>query len=50
MADRMHAALNGRRMTDRELGRAIGVGNAMRYAAATGTVAIRWEGARAPVV
>lgn len=50
MAARMHAHLDGRRMTDRELGQAIGVGNAMRYAATTGTVAIRWEGARAPVV
>jgi hypothetical protein len=50
MAGLMHAGLNGERMTDRELGRAIGVGNAMRYAATTGTVAIRWEGARAPVV
>jgi hypothetical protein len=50
MAERMHAELDGRRMTDRELGRALGVGNALRYAATTGTVAIRWEGARAPVV
>jgi DNA glycosylase AlkZ-like len=50
MAERMHAHLDGARMTDRELGRAIGVGAAMRYAAPTGTVAIRWEGARAPVV
>ena len=50
MAERMHAHLGGVRMTDRELGRAIGVGNAMRYAAPTGTVAIRWEGARAPTV
>ena len=49
-AERMHAHLDGRRMTDRELGRAIGIGNSMRYAAATGTIAIRWEGARAPVV
>ena len=37
-------------MTDRELGRALGLGNEMRYAATTGTVAIRWEGARAPTV
>jgi len=37
-------------MTDRELGRAIGLGNQMRYAATTGTIAIRWEGARAPLV
>jgi hypothetical protein len=50
MAERMRAQLDGTRMTDRELGRAIGVGNAMRYAATTGTIAIRWEGARAPVV
>jgi DNA glycosylase AlkZ-like len=50
LADRMHAHLDGRRMTDRELGRALGVGNALRYAATTGTVAIRWEGARAPTV
>jgi hypothetical protein len=50
MAARMHAHLGGTRMTDRELGRAIGVGNAMRYAAPTGTVAIRWDGARAPTV
>ena len=49
-AERMHAHLDGRRMTDRELGRAIGIGNSMRYAAPTGTIAIRWEGARAPVV
>jgi hypothetical protein len=49
-AERMHVHLDGRRMTDRELGRAIGIGNSMRYAAATGTIAIRWEGARAPLV
>jgi winged helix DNA-binding protein len=50
MAERMRAHLDGARMTDRELGRALGVGNALRYAATTGTVAIRWEGARAPTV
>jgi hypothetical protein len=49
-ADRMRAHLGAARMTDRELGRAIGLGNAMRYAATTGTIAIRWEGARAPTV
>jgi hypothetical protein len=49
-AEVMHAGLGGARMTDRELGRAIGLGNSMRYAATTGTVAIRWEGARAPLV
>jgi hypothetical protein len=50
MAERMHAHLQGARMTDREVGRALGVGNGLRYAATTGTVAIRWEGARAPTV
>jgi hypothetical protein len=50
MAERLHAQLDGRRMTDREAGRALGVGNSLRYAATTGTVAIRWEGARAPVI
>jgi len=50
MAELLHAGLNGQRMTDREVARAIRVGNEMRYAATTGTVAIRWEGARAPVI
>ena len=50
MAKRMHTYLNGRRMTDREVAGALGVGNAIRYAAPTGTLAIRWEGARAPTV
>jgi hypothetical protein len=50
MAELMRERLDGTRMTDRELGRALGVGNSMRYAATTGTIAIRWEGARAPVV
>src|SRR5947208_487510 len=45
MAERLHAQLDGRQMTDRDAGRALGVGNALRYAATTGTVAIRWEGA-----
>jgi Winged helix DNA-binding domain len=49
MAEQVHAALDGR-MTDREVGRLIGIGNAMRYAATTGTVAIRWDGARAPAI
>ncbi|HSS74616.1 MAG TPA: crosslink repair DNA glycosylase YcaQ family protein [Gaiellaceae bacterium] len=50
VAGRMNAHLGGARMTDRELGRAVGLGNEMRYAATTGTIAIRWEGARAPTV
>jgi hypothetical protein len=50
MAERLRAHLGKARMTDREVGRALAVGNSMRYAATTGTVAIRWEGARAPVI
>jgi hypothetical protein len=50
IAERLHAHLDDTRMTDREVGRALGIGNSLRYAATTGTVAIRWEGARAPTV
>jgi hypothetical protein len=50
MAERLRAQLGGARMTDREVMQALGVGNDLRYAATTGTVAIRWEGARAPTV
>ncbi len=50
MAKRLHAHLRGRRTTDREVGRALGIGNEVRYAATTGTVAIRWGGARAPEI
>jgi Winged helix DNA-binding domain len=50
MAERLHAHLDGTRTTDREAAGALGVGNALRYAAPTGTVAIRWDGARAPTI
>jgi hypothetical protein len=50
MAERLHAHLRGKRMTDRELGAAVGVRNELRYATTTGTLAIRWGGARAPLV
>ena len=50
MAARIERFLGDRRLTDREVGRGIGVGNALRYATATGTVLIRWEGARAPTM
>lgn len=36
--------------TDRKARRVLGVGNSLRYAATTGTVAIRWDGARAPTI
>ena len=50
MAERLHAQLGSKRMTDRELGRALRIGNELRYATTTGTLAIRWGGARAPEV
>jgi len=51
LAARLHALLDGASMTYGEAGRALGVNpNALRYAAATGTVVIRWEGARQPTV
>ena len=51
IAQQLHVHLDGARMTDREIGQALGVhSNSFRYAATTGTVAIRWEGARAPTV
>jgi hypothetical protein len=51
LAARLHGFLDGRRMTDVEAGRGLGEDpNRLRYAAATGSVLIRWEGARAPVV
>ena len=49
-AERLRLVLGGARMTDREAARALGIGNSIRYAATTGTVAIRWEGARAPTI
>jgi winged helix DNA-binding protein len=49
-AERLRCHLGEARMTDREAGRALGLGNSIRYAAPTGTIAIRWEGARAPTI
>jgi hypothetical protein len=46
LAAEAHARLGGKRVPDRNLG----LSNAIRYAGATGTLAIRWEGARAPLV
>ena len=51
MAARLHAILDGKTMTDRDAAAIAGVNsNAFRYAAPTGTVRIRWEGARAPTL
>ncbi len=51
LAARLHALLGGARMTYGQAGRALGVHpGSLRYAAATGTVLIRWDGARQPEI
>jgi hypothetical protein len=50
MAVLLQAFLGGRRAKDNEAQRALGVGNAVKYATTTGTVLIRWDGARAPTI
>jgi hypothetical protein len=46
-AKRLHELLKGQRMPFEKAGRAMGVQpNSLRYAAATGTVLMRWDGAR----
>ena len=51
LARRLHAYLDGRTMPFGEAGRGMGVQpNSLRYAAATGTVRIRWDGARQPTI
>ena len=51
LAARLHAFLDGRRMGYGEAGDGLGVHpNRLRYAAATGTVLIRWDGARQPTI
>jgi Winged helix DNA-binding domain len=50
-AARLQAFLDGRRMKHDEAGQGVGVHpNALRYAAPTGTVLIRWDGARQSVI
>jgi hypothetical protein len=47
----MRQVLGDQRMRDRDVADALGgVGNRIRYAGPTGTILIRWEGARAPIV
>jgi hypothetical protein len=51
LAARLHALLGGTRMNYDEAGRALGEHpNRLRYAAPTGTVMIRWDGARVATV
>jgi hypothetical protein len=51
LAASLHTFLAGRRMTYGEAGLGLGIHpNRLRYAATTGTVVIRWAGARLPTV
>lgn len=50
MAARVEALLAGARWKDNDAQRALGVGNAIKYAAPTGTLLLRWDGARAPEI
>jgi hypothetical protein len=51
LADRLDALLAGERMRYDDAGRALGThGNNLRYAALTGRLVVRWEGARRPLV
>jgi Winged helix DNA-binding domain len=51
LSARLDVVLGGSRMRYDDAGRALGVhGNNLRYAALTGRLAIRWEGARLPTV
>lgn len=51
LADQLETFLSGRTLTYREAGQAIGVHpSALRYAATTGRVLIRWEGSGPPLV
>lgn len=50
IAARVHAFLAGRRLRDGEVQEALGLHNGIKSATTTGTVLIRWEGARAPTM
>ena len=50
-AARLHAILDGRRIPFGQAGRELGVpANSLRYAAQTGSLLLRWDGARQPVI
>jgi hypothetical protein len=51
LAERLATFTAGRRMLHEDAGRGVGVHpNRLRYAATTGTVLIRWDGARQPTI
>ena len=50
-AERVRTLLEGRRLGHHDLGEGLGVNpNSLKYATTTGTILIRWEGARQPTV
>jgi hypothetical protein len=50
LAARLNTFLAGRRVRDSEVQKALGLHNGLKSATMTGTVLIRWEGARAPTM
>jgi hypothetical protein len=51
LARRLNLFLDGRKLTYGEVGQALGVHpNSLRYAGPTGTLLIRWDGARQPTI
>ena len=50
IAARLRSYLAGARLRADQAALALGVGNAVRYAAPTGTLLIRWDGARQPTI
>jgi len=50
LAARAHAHLAGRRLPVDDVAGALGSGNGIRYATLTGTILIRWGGARQPLM
>ena len=50
IAERAAKHLRGRRLTAGAVAEAIGIGNDIRYASLTGTIMIRWAGARDPTL
>jgi Winged helix DNA-binding domain len=50
LAARAHAHLAGRRLPVEDVAGVLGSGNGIRYATLTGTVLIRWDGARQPLI
>jgi Winged helix DNA-binding domain len=49
-AARAHQHLAGRRLPVDDVAAALGIGNGIRYATLTGTLLIRWNGARQPAI